>query len=358
MPCRSGVQPSRTRDHAELPVRHLAGDQLDGQLAVARLEDVQRQRGAGHAARCSAGRAGSPPPGRHGSYGTTPPSAALAGSCRRRPALGGGRSTANASVTRSTLSANRNFAAGRPPARPGRAGATGRDEHAAAGEHPLQVGRRDRVSQRGGVQLAQRGDRELGGSQRETEVGVGQLGAQPAARRRGRSRRGRTRSAGSAATGCQPVSAGTSGSASQVTRPRNATASVRAPGTRSGSPNTASCSMCATSRRSTFSASWRRIEAATSSSPPQPAAGQRPAALVRRHRPLPQQHRTASPSRICITTARTSTFRLLSSLMFSIVRRKPGSSGRPHMTVTVPTARSERDVGRTRCASWRGRATR
>src|SRR6201992_2082979 len=71
---------------------------------------------------------------------------------------------------------------------------------------------------------------------------------------------------GSAVTGCQRVSGGNSGGAGGGTRPRSVDAIVRVPGSRSGSENTASCSRCATSRRSTFSASWRRTDVPMSSS--------------------------------------------------------------------------------------------
>ena len=48
---------------------------------------------------------------------------------------------------------------------------------------------------------------------------------------------------GSASTGCQRVSGGSSGVAGEGTRPRNVDAMTRAdPGTRAGSENTASCS--------------------------------------------------------------------------------------------------------------------
>src|SRR5690606_7244011 len=54
-------------------------------------------------------------------------------------------------------------------------------EDLAPGQHALQVRRRHRVAQRRGVQVAQGGDRELAGGEREPEVGVGQLRAQPVA---------------------------------------------------------------------------------------------------------------------------------------------------------------------------------
>ena len=54
--------------------------------------------------------------------------------------------------------------------------------------------------------------------------------------------------------------------AGEGTSPRKVDAIVRVPGSRSGSENTASCSRWATSRRSTFSASWRRTDVIMSSS--------------------------------------------------------------------------------------------
>jgi enoyl-CoA hydratase len=69
----------------------------------------------------------------------------------------------------------RRAAAGRGGAR----GRRGRLDDLAAGEDPLEVGGADRVAERGRVDVAQRGDRERGGRQREADVRVGQLGAQP-----------------------------------------------------------------------------------------------------------------------------------------------------------------------------------
>ncbi len=63
--------------------------------------------------------------------------------------------------------------------RPGRR--RGGLDDAAPGQHPLQVGGRDRVAERGGVDVPQLGDREGLRGQREADVGVGQLGAQPVA---------------------------------------------------------------------------------------------------------------------------------------------------------------------------------
>ncbi|SHW85651.1 Uncharacterised protein [Mycobacteroides abscessus subsp. abscessus] len=60
---------------------------------------------------------------------------------------------------------------------------------------------------------------------------------------------------GSADTGCQRVSLGSSGVAGEGTRPRKVEAMVRGPGTRLGSEKTASCSRWVNWRRSTFSAS-------------------------------------------------------------------------------------------------------
>ena len=64
---------------------------------------------------------------------------------------------------------------------------------------------------------------------------------------------------------------------------------TRPPGTRSGSENTASCSRWATSRRSTFSASWRRTEC---SGPRWRPAGRRAVTIAPFgfQGALPQQH--------------------------------------------------------------------
>src|SRR6185312_12036207 len=110
---------------------------------------------------------------------------------------------------------------------------------------------------------------------------------------------------GGAATGCQAVSSGTAGWASHGTSPRNAVATTRAPGTRSGRENTPICSTCATSRTSTFSASCRSTDASTSSSAPSlpPGNAHRPSSggLARRHAST-----DSAPSRICSTAASTS----------------------------------------------------
>ena len=108
MPSSSAAPALAHGDDAELLVRHRAGDEVDGQLAVARLEDVQWQRGPRHQHRAQREqRQGLG----HVAHGTA------ARRARRWPP--GGRSTANGSVTRSVRSANRNSAAGRPPAGPG-----------------------------------------------------------------------------------------------------------------------------------------------------------------------------------------------------------------------------------------------
>ena len=75
---------------------------------------------------------------------------------------------------------------GRPAAqRRGPGGAGRRLDDAAAGQDALQVGRRDRVADRRGVDVPQLGDRERRGGQREADIGVGQLGPQPVAPRLG-----------------------------------------------------------------------------------------------------------------------------------------------------------------------------
>ena len=114
---------------------------------------------------------GDPPrPGRHG---------AAAGD------RDGGRNAAKGLVTTRVRLANRYKVAGLPPREVGRAAAGRRLDDAAAGQHPLQVGGRERVAERGGVDVAQLGDRERRGGQREADVGVGQLGPQPVPARLG-----------------------------------------------------------------------------------------------------------------------------------------------------------------------------
>ena len=176
--------------------------------------------------------------------------------------------------------ARRTGRAPRAVRRPGRGGdRPGRHQDGAAREHPLQVRRRHRMTQRGGVVLAQRRDRELAGREREAEVGVGELGAQPVAGGaddlgvvEGRVRQRRRRDA----RWCRRARPGRRRTGrGRGTRWRRA-------GSRDtpvGSLNTASCSTCATSRTSTFSASWRRTDASTSSSSPSrpPGRAQRPA---------------------------------------------------------------------------------
>ena len=91
----------------------------------------------------------------------------------------GGRRTAKASVTR-RVRAGEPEERGRPSTGRTRAGhSAGRLQETAAGEHALQVGGRHRVPERGGVQLAQRGDRELVGGECEPQVGVGELRPDP-----------------------------------------------------------------------------------------------------------------------------------------------------------------------------------
>ena len=197
MPSSSGGPALAHGDDAELLVRDRPGDQVDGELAVARLEDVQRQRRPRHQHRAQREQ-------RKGlGHRVTV----------RRPARRcspGGRSTANASVTRSARSVNRNSAAGRPPAGPG-----WRDRRRSVPAAPRRVSTRCRFVADTGcpsaadVELAQRGDGELARGQREPEVGVGELGAQPVAGRRDdhgvveRRRRERRR------RGCHAVSPGT-----------------------------------------------------------------------------------------------------------------------------------------------------
>src|SRR5436305_14636839 len=65
---------------------------------------------------------------------------------------------------------------------PGRRRVAGRNQQATPGKYALQVGRRHAVTERGRVQPAQRGNRELLGSQCETEIGVTEFRAQPVPR--------------------------------------------------------------------------------------------------------------------------------------------------------------------------------
>ena len=125
----------RGRRPRRMSFRHRPGDEVDGQLAVAGFENVQRKRRSRQQHRAQGEQRKSL--GHHSPHGK----AARAARSRRPP---GGRSTANGSVTRTPRSANRNSAGG-PAARAARAArSAGRLEHAAAGQHPLQVGRRDR----------------------------------------------------------------------------------------------------------------------------------------------------------------------------------------------------------------------
>src|SRR5437868_10654181 len=59
--------------------------------------------------------------------------------------------------------------------------AAGRLQEAAANEDALEVRRRDLVAERGGVDVAELREREVGRREREARVRVGQLGAQPLA---------------------------------------------------------------------------------------------------------------------------------------------------------------------------------
>src|SRR6516225_3375638 len=73
---------------------------------------------------------------------------------------------------------------GRPPARAPRwAPVPSGLENAAAQKHALQVGCGDLVAERSGVEVAQLGHAELSGREREAEVGVRELGAEPFAAR-------------------------------------------------------------------------------------------------------------------------------------------------------------------------------
>src|SRR5882757_4682084 len=141
--------------------------------------------------------------------------------------------------------------------------------------------------------------------------------------------------------------------AGEGTRPRNVDAIVRVPGSRSGSENTASCSRCATSRRSTFSASCRRTDVVMSSScrscPPGSDHAPRSGFWAR------CQSRTLS-SGFCVigpgpsprtwnTTASTSCA-VLPWAMFSIISRKPipGAKGSTMAVVNRTDVLSNRPV--------------
>src|SRR5262249_37250983 len=67
--------------------------------------------------------------------------------------------------------------------RPGRTSAACRDEHVAADEHALEVRRRDVVTERGAVDVAELRDGELRRRERERDVRVRELRAQPVAAR-------------------------------------------------------------------------------------------------------------------------------------------------------------------------------
>src|SRR5919204_3449567 len=108
---------------------------------------------------------------------------------------------------------------------------------------------------------------------------------------------------GRRSTGCHAVSGGTAGSTSLGTSPRYEVASCHSFGTRPGSLSVPSCSRCASSRTSTLTARWRRIDCSSVSpgSRYPPGSDQAPRNGSRAR----CQSRTCSrPSRIWKTTAR------------------------------------------------------
>ena len=106
--------------------------------------------------------------------------------------LRGGRSAANGSVISSRRAAEA-VDLGRTPARAARlAPRAGRLEHVAAQEHALQVRRRDVVAERGGVEVAQLGERERRPARARSRRSCRRACRAGARARRARSRRGRT----------------------------------------------------------------------------------------------------------------------------------------------------------------------
>ena len=121
--------------------------------------------------------------------------------------MSGGRRAANGSVISSACPANANSSAGRPPARPeSRRPPVGTSAPRRI-EHALEVRRRDVVAERRRVDVAELVEREGRRREREADVRVRQLAAQPVARRvddRAVVERGR----GKVVDRCQLVSAG------------------------------------------------------------------------------------------------------------------------------------------------------
>ena len=132
-------------------------------------------------------------------------------------------------------------------------------EHVPPQQDPLQVGGRDVVPERGGVDLAQLRERE--GRRREGEAGVRvrELAAQPLPAREddlvvveGK--------LGQLVDRVPAVSSGRLGSTSAGRGRGTRSRALGRPGLRGGSLQEPSCSRCASSRTSTFVARWRRIE--------------------------------------------------------------------------------------------------
>ena len=254
----------------------------------------------------------------------------------------GGRSVANASVTSSRCDAKRKTAAG-PPAGAARCAEAALDafEHAAAEQHTLQVRRRDVVSERRDVHLAQLRDRERRRCEREADVRVGEL--RPQARLRGRDDRGvvarRAAAAGSLRATSPPRSP------SERTSPRYAVASVPSARTR-----VSSCSRCArapvsTARARAVSSDSPRASAADGSAPPSSSTSSRPS---RARRTTPTTVCQVESATVFVPQSKTSESAVKKSLaavlvlVLAVAAAGCGSSKKATSTTTATTTTDQR----------------
>ena len=150
--------------------------------------------------------------------------------------------------------------------------------------------------------VAQLRERELGRARARSRRSCTRAWRAGGPGRRGRSGDGRRRARAGASTGCQAVSAGTSGS---IPPGRARGRRWRAAAARDGGRarcSVSSCSRCASSRTSTFAARWRRIERSSVSSRAEvpPGSAQRP---LNGSRARCQSSTRSSPRPTCRTTA-------------------------------------------------------